>query len=275
MSLKAPTSFKGMHLASDEERSKLRLNGKPIPPAWKAVFISDDPKARMLARGIDAAGRAQRIYSSEHIEGSAASKFSRTKELAKRTDELDAALIRDGKTNSAAGALALIRHFGLRPGSMADTGAKKQAYGATTLQARHVKQYPETGRTTLSFVGKKGVKITVSTTDKDIYDLMEFWTSGKSGTDFIFDTNDSRVRAYMTAQIGEGFHPKDLRTLLANVIALRMVSTMRRPTTEAKFKVARNKVADAVAKALGNTRAVTLSSYINPTVFAAWEGGLI
>jgi DNA topoisomerase IB len=39
--------------------------------------------------------------------------------------------------------------------------------------------------------------------------------------------------------------------------------------------VARNKVADAVAKALGNTRAVTLSSYINPTVFAAWEGGLI
>ena len=275
MSLKAPTSFKGMHLASDEERSKLRLNGKPIPPAWKAVFISDDPKARMLARGIDAAGRAQRIYSAEHIEGSAASKFSRTKELAKRTDELDAALIRDGKTNSAAAALALIRHFGLRPGSMADTGAKKQAYGATTLQARHVKQYPETGRTTLSFVGKKGVKITVSTTDKDIYDLMAFWTSGKSGTDFIFDTNDSRVRAYMTAQIGEGFHPKDLRTLLANVIALRMVSTMRRPTTEAKFKVARNKVADAVAKALGNTRAVTLSSYINPTVFAAWEGGLI
>jgi DNA topoisomerase-1 len=188
--------------------------------------------------------------------------------------KLDAAIERDAMDDPAAAATALIRHFGLRPGSTSDTKARKKAYGATTLQARHVRQYPETGRTTLSFVGKSGVNITVSTRDPDIYRIVEHWKGDKEGTVDLFPADDADVRAYVTEHLGEGFKAKDLRTLLANVMALDMVSSMRRPTTQAKFKAARNKIADAVAKALGNTRSVTLSDYIDPTVFAAWEGAL-
>ena len=271
---RAASKYPGMRPVTAEERKGLTVEGRPIPPAWTDVHVAVDPDAAMQARGLDGKGRHQYIYSIEHQQRAAAAKYARTKELATRVPKLDAAIERDAMTDPAAAATALIRHFGLRPGSTSDTKARKKAYGATTLQARHVRQYPETGRTTLSFVGKSGVNITVSTRDPDIYRIVEHWKGDKEGTVDLFPADDADVRAYVTEHLGEGFKAKDLRTLLANVMALDMVSSMRRPTTQAKFKAARNKIADAVAKALGNTRAVTLSNYIDPTVFAAWEGAL-
>jgi DNA topoisomerase-1 len=268
------SKYPGMRPVIPDERKALRIEGRPIPPAWTDVHIATDPTAPMQVRGVDAKGRHQYIYSTAHTEQAAAAKFARVKELAGRMPELDAAIERDAMDDPAAAATALIRHFGLRPGSTSDTKAKKKAYGATTLQARHVRQYPDTGRTTLSFVGKSGVKITVSSRDPDIYRIVEHWLGDKQGMVDLFPASDADVRAYIDDNLGDGFKAKDLRTHLANVMALDMVSSMRRPTTQAKFKAARNKVADAVAKALGNTRAVTLSNYINPTVFAAWEGAL-
>lgn len=256
----------GAHPATPEDRERLK-----IPPGWVDVFVADDPTNYRQVWARDAQGRSQGKYTAEFEARQEALKFERVKELAGKLDDLDNALVRDMTTDSAAAVTALIRHFGLRPGSMKDTRARKQAYGASTLQARHVRQYPETGRTTLSFMAKSGQKITVSTRDPDIYRLMQQWTEGKQGTDFLFDATDADVRAYLARVIGPGFYPKDLRTLKANVMALEMVRSMRRPTTMTAFRKARNKVADAVAKALGNTRAVTLSGYINPTVFADWE----
>ena len=246
-----------------------------IPPAWTDVQIAEDPNSPLVVVGKDAKGRSQYRYTAAHDAQQADIKFARTAELSKVIGKLDESIARDAPTNDTAAALALVRHFGLRPGSTTDTQAAQQAYGATTLQARHVRQYPETGRTTISFVGKKGVKITVSTTDKDIFALVASRMEGKSGSDSLFQTSDQDLRAYMDSSIGEGFHPKDLRTYHANATALSMVSSMRRPTTRAKLKVARNKVADAVAKQLGNSRTMALNSYINPTVFAEWEAQLV
>lgn len=266
--------YPGMRPVTPDERKALRVEGRPIPPAWTDVYVATDPDAAMLARGLDRKGRHQYIYSAAHEARAAAAKYERTKAVAARVPALDAALQRDAMDDPTAAATALIRHFGLRPGSTADTKARKKAYGATTLQARHVRRYPDTMRTTLSFMGKSGQKITVSTRDPWIYNLMERWTAGKEGTAPLFDTSDGLVLLYVQRHLGEEFTTKDLRTLLANVMALDMVSSMRRPTTAAKFKAARNRIADAVAKALGNTRQVTLSNYIDPTVFAPWEGAL-
>jgi DNA topoisomerase-1 len=256
----------GMRLATAEDRQRLA-----IPPAYTDVYVSTDPNAKMVWRGVDSQGRMQRGYSAEHHENQAALKFERMKALTERIDTLDAALVRDADTDDRAASLALIRHFGMRPGSRKDTQARKQAFGATTLQARHVRQYPDTGRTTLSFVGKSGVRVTVSTRDSDIYRLIESRLAGKSGTDSLFQTTDAQLLEYLAETIGPGFLTKDFRTLKANVMALEMVSRMRRPTTMTAYRKARNKVADAVAKQLGNTRATTLKSYINPTVFGPWE----
>lgn len=64
----------------------------------------------------------------------------------------------DPKISEPAKLAALIMSTGIRPGSESDTGAKVKAYGATTLEGRHVVTDSE-GNTRLQFVGKKGVNI--------------------------------------------------------------------------------------------------------------------
>src|SRR5690242_6335461 len=39
-----------------------RIDSLAIPPAWTDVEIARSPRAKVLARGIDAAGRRQAIY---------------------------------------------------------------------------------------------------------------------------------------------------------------------------------------------------------------------
>ena len=39
-----------------------RLRGLAIPPAWREVWICDDPLGHLQATGLDAAGRKQYLY---------------------------------------------------------------------------------------------------------------------------------------------------------------------------------------------------------------------
>lgn len=261
-----------MHLATPEEIADFRRRfGKAIPPGWSDVRIADDlDSAPLLVTGRDAKGRRQAIYSAEHTEAQAAAKFQRVQELDKHLDKLDHALERDAGVNDDAAALLLIRRLGLRPGSARDTRAATQAYGATTLQARHVRI--RDGRATLSFTGKKGVKIRLSTRDPAVVDALQRRLATRTGRDRLFDTTEARTRDYMRSTgVPAGFLLKDLRTVHANAVALREIAKRRSPPkTKRDFQRWRREVATRVSEALGNTPALALSSYINPTVFTAW-----
>jgi DNA topoisomerase-1 len=259
----------GMHRASAAERKSFA-----VPPAWTDVHISDDPNAALIVRGVDSKGRSQYRYSAEHTASAGAVKFERVKQLHKQIDALDATLSVDAMTRPEAGALLLIRHFGMRPGSTRETGADVQAYGATTLEARHVQQDAVTGRTTIAFTAKKGVDVSVTTLDPVVYKSVSLAMTGKQGSDRLFDTTASRTQRYMRSVVPGGFKLKDLRTYKANAIARMAMFRKRRPKTAAQFSKMRLAVADQVAAQLGNTRTVALNSYINPTVFAPWEASI-
>lgn len=274
--------YPGMRPMQPEDAEWLAAKGIKIPPAWTDVHVSENRNAHLLVRAMHKDGKGnpdpRYLYSREHEYLAAYSKFKRVKELHNHIDSLDAGISAHAMTDPDAAALLLIRHFGMRPGSTTDTGAKKKAYGATTLQARHVRQYPGTGRTTLSFIGKGGKKITVTTRDPEVYKVVEAHLAGKQGTDRLFDTSPARVQTLMRQFVPEQFKLKDLRTYRANAIAMDLVSRMRKPKTLAEYRKKRAKVADEVAEALGNTRAIALGSYIDtvvpPTVFQAWEEAL-
>lgn len=275
--------YPGMRPMREGDEERLKAKGIKIPPAWTDVHVAEDldnDKLLVRATGTDGKGRpdAKYLYSKEHEYAAAYSKFVRVKALHQHIRTLDSGISSHAMTDDSAAALLLIRHFGLRPGSTADTGARKQAYGATTLQARHVRQYPETGRTTLSFVGKSGKKITVTTRDPEVYKVIEARLAGKQGTDRLFETSGDNLQDFLHRYVPDQFKVKDLRTYKANVTAIELVSRMRRPKTWAEFRKKRAQVADEVAKQLGNTRAVALGSYIDtmvpPTVFQAWEEAL-
>ena len=165
-----------------------------------------------------------------------------------------------------------MRRMGLRPGSTADTRAKVQAYGATTLEARHVKFLDDGETVKLDFTGKKGVRIQLSTKDKLVYRTLLAHTAGKKPGERIFQTTSDRTNAYLTRVLPDDapkFTNRDLRTILGTGYARRMTRRMPIPRTAAENRRARKKVAERVARILGNEPGEALRSYIAPEVFDA------
>lgn len=256
--------------------SKLR-----IPPAWKNVEISKSPKSALLVRGKDEKGRVQSVYSADHSMKKAAVKFARTKELIEKTENIAKQNARnmkssDPKIKEAASVMSLIQSTGIRPGSDRDTGADKKAYGATTLEARHVKK--TSSGVVLKFTGKKGVSLSIPVNDKSVASMLlarkktAESRGGKNGK--LFDTNDNDLRKYSKTLDGGKMKPKDFRTAKGTSEAIKLVASMKPPKTEEEYKRSVKEVGDHVAGILGNTRAIALQSYISPMVFSKWRNNL-
>src|SRR5438128_11828038 len=63
-----------------------------IPPAWKDVWISPRPTAKVQATGVDAAGRRQYIYHPEFRAHQEQAKYDRLIRFAKRLPDLRAVM---------------------------------------------------------------------------------------------------------------------------------------------------------------------------------------
>jgi len=263
-----------LHLA---DGSPLPSHIKYIPPAWKNVLVARHPDADLLAKGIDAKGRVQSLYSDNHKTRQAAVKFSRVNELRGELDrikrEVDSDVhSKDRETAENAAALRLIIHTGIRPGGEGNTLADKKAYGCTTLEGRHVKEV--WGKVRLRFVGKKGVKLDIPVEDKTIAaDLLKRRdTAGDKGR--LFDTDANRLSGYTHSKDGGGFKTKDFRTAVGTNTAIEVMKKFKTPTDEKSYKKTVREVAKEVAERLGNTPTVALQSYIDPSVFSKWRKGL-
>jgi DNA topoisomerase IB len=244
-----------------------------IPPAWTEVRYNRDPDGALLVMGKDAKGRGQYLYSEKFKKQQSENKFARIKELdgkfltiAKKV-ESD---VKKSEVKEEASALRLIMSTGLRPGSDKDTQGKVQAYGATTLEGRHVVgSSPDNCR--LQFVGKKGVELDIPIKNpavaKDLIARRD--AAGKNGK--LFSTSAGKLSDYAQKQDGGGFLTKDFRTLVGTRTAMEEVAKMSPPKSTKEYKKAVLSVAKTVSTRLGNTPTVALQSYISPTVFAKWR----
>jgi DNA topoisomerase IB len=52
-----------------------RIQALAIPPAWKEVWISPRPTAKLQATGLDAAGRRQYLYDEDYRDAQEEAKF--------------------------------------------------------------------------------------------------------------------------------------------------------------------------------------------------------
>jgi DNA topoisomerase-1 len=258
-----------MHEATSSDHERLASVGIKLPPAWTNVQISDDPDAALVAIGVDSKGRSQYVYSAAHAEKQSAAKFARINTLRSYIADIDYHLSQDAKTSDDAAALMLIRRLGLRPGSDSNTGAEKKAYGATNLRVEHVSV--DGDRVSLSFTGKKGVDLAFSVEDSELAEVLSPRLEGKQPGDKVFATNEKKTAAYMHF-LAPGFKLKDLRTYYGTLHAYALVEAMPVPSSKAALAKARREVAARVSERLGNTPTVALASYIDPTVFAKWEG---
>lgn len=244
-----------------------------VPPAWTNVVYNMDPKAECVCMGTDAAGRRQRLYSVEHIANAKSDKFERVRALLSEWKDIRTQIESDindesivGKDREAAIVAYLIYETGIRPGSTTDTLAKVQAFGATTLQLRHVKLCPRGVR--LQFIGKKGVPQNVLVTNPF---LVEELTNRKSATtawsQCLFNLSASKLNDYI-ATLGSGnYSAKDFRTGVGTSLALKLLGSRQRfPKSASKRKRVINDALDQVSKKLGNTRTVARNSYVDPLI---------
>jgi DNA topoisomerase IB len=254
------------HESGDNELPE-HISTLRIPPAWTDVKYSSDPSSDVLVSGKDVKGRVQRIYSKEFTERSSREKFERISNMLAEISEIDEqnrSAFEAGDENASA--FELIRRTGLRPGSDVDTKAKKKAYGATTLEGRHVVE--ENGKVVLKFTGKKGVDLSIPINNDELSEMLlkRKADSGENGR--LFSTNAAKLRAYAKT-LGSGtYKVKDLRTLVGTKTASDEVAKItEKPKNMDEYKSIVKQVAKVVSQKLGNTPTIALQSYINPTVF--------
>lgn len=279
--------------ATEDDKEQFReRHGRKIPPAWTEVIIYGNdkgtPESGAIVKGRDSVGKLQTWYTAEAKNASDADKFERISKLHTQLSEVvpeyDANLVQESESDPVAAVTLVLKRTGMRPGSTKDLKAQVQAYGATTLESRHVKV--SRGMVTWDFIGKKGVRQQGRSTDPDIVAVFRAAKRGKAPEERLFPTvTPEKINAKMREDIplpdgystkrGGGFTGKDWRTYLATAMTVAMVQgSTTKPKTKKEFRQMRKAVADIVAAQLGNTSEESLKSYINPAAFSEWEAEL-
>lgn len=270
--------------AGDGKNARIvRADGAPVPahiqpamvaPAWTDVKISVDPRAEVLVTARDAKGRPKMVLSKSYESRAAAMKFHRVSEMIDKHDqisrEIQAARAKP-ETREEADCSWLMQVQATRPGSNADTKAKVKAYGATTLEARHVVQSEDGVR--LQFIGKEGVAHNHLVRDPELAKMLTARAQAAGSPDGkLFHTTDTKVRDFVASLDGGDYSPKDFRTSAATRMAREAVAADPERSPSQKAHTVRVKaVAERVSRLLGNRPAQALTSYIHPAVFEPWN----
>ena len=271
--LSASRSKSGKWKMPDGSDAPEHIQKLGIPPAWKDVYVNPNPGGDMLARGKDAKGRLQIRYSDSHNMKAAADKFGRVSELRTKRKQILSEMDQDAKKGGAsrehAECLRTIVTTGIRPGSDKDTKAAKKAFGATTLEGRHV--VVTGGEVRLQFTGKKGVDLDIPVYDQKTANILVNRAASAGSTGRLFKTDAAALRDYSKSKDGGGFKTKDHRTALGTETALTAVNRMKAPTDVKSYKAQVKSVATEVSGVLGNTPAIALKAYIDPSIFSNWR----
>ena len=259
-----------------DSETTARLKALKVPPGWTHVRVNPNKDASLQVVGRDSKGRTQRLYSAEHSERAAAEKFSRLKEFQSHLPKIRKQINHDltspnPRVRETAQVLHLINLTGFRIGGSEDTGAEKDAFGASTLLSHHVTVNGT--KVSFSFTGKKGVHITKTVNNEQLATFVLAKKNRVGANSRLFDVSDAQTRAYLKSITGRGFKVKDFRTYHGTSMALKHLKKYENtpPKTAAEAKKIKLAVAKAVSDHLGNTPTVAIASYIDPSVWGNLE----
>jgi DNA topoisomerase-1 len=253
-----------------------RLNAVGMPPAYERCWFCPDPTGHIQAVGFDAKGRKQYRYHPLFREQQETLKYERLARFGRCLPKLRKRIEEDlkgkptARTTVLAAVVRLIDETRMRVGNE-EYAKTNKSFGATTLRNRHATV--SRGRVKISYVGKHGVKRTVTITDRNLARIAKKTQDlpGQHLFEFVTDEGDvcpvtsSDVNAYIKEAMGEEFTAKDFRTWGASTIAFEgMINA-----AEKHGKVKLKSVIEPVAEALGNTPAISRKSYVHPAIIEA------
>ncbi|MDR7331271.1 DNA topoisomerase IB [Roseateles asaccharophilus] len=257
-----------------------RIQKLAVPPAWTDVWISPWADSHLQATGRDARGRKQYRYHADWQAQRGQRKFDGLRRfgrvlprLRRRVQQVLAGPAEPTRERVLATLVRLLDTTWLRIGN-ASYARENGSYGLSTLRNRHAGVKGDAIQ--LSFVGKSGVRHSVTLTDRRVARIVRRCRElpGQELFRYVDENGDSRtvdsadVNAWLAEAAGERVTAKDFRTWHGSVLALQLTlqacSSSDPPCRPAQ-------VVAQVAQRLGNTVAVCRKAYIHPRVLAASE----
>ena len=261
-----------------------RIRALAIPPAWKDVWISPRPGAKLQATGVDVAGRRQYLYHPDYRAAQEEAKFDKLIRFAEALPAFREAMASHMELEelapewTCAVAVRLINLGWFRVGD--ERYAKEhKTFGITTLRKSHVSV--RGSRIAFRFRGKHRIWVRTAVVDSELADAMKVLVKTPGGRRLfryrlegeIQNLSARRLNDYIREFMGDEFTAKDFRTWGGTLIAA-IALAERRPAetpTEAKRVVAG--VMRIVGERLGNTPAVARASYVSPAVVEQYLDG--
>jgi DNA topoisomerase-1 len=257
-----------------------RIRRLVIPPAWEAVWICAREDGHLQATGRDARGRKQYRYHARWREVRDETKYGRMLAFAKalpgirRRVNQDLALPGLPREKVLATVVRLLETTRIRVGNE-EYARTNDSFGLTTLRTRQVRVNGST--MSFRFRGKSGVQHSVALSDPKLaaivrrmrdlpgYELFQY--VDEAGETRAVDSAD--VNEYLKTIAGEEFTSKDFRTWAGTVLAAQALHALEPPAGKQKLAQA----IEAVARQLGNTKAVCRKCYIHPAVIDSYLDG--
>ena len=269
---------------NDPEKLR-RIEQLVIPPAWKDVWISPRPNAKLQATGVDAAGRRQYLYHPEFRARQEQAKYDKLVRFADHLPDVRKAAAKDLHGEqftpewTCALAVKLINLGWFRVG--ADRYAKRyRTFGITTLNKSHVNV--RGSRVSFKYRGKHKVWVRTAVVDSDLAEAIKALRSLGGGRRlFRYELPDGsycnltsrKLNEYIRGHMGQEFTTKDFRTWGGTLIAAIALAEHGNAETESEAKRVVAGVMRAVGERLGNTPAVARSSYVSPAVVEQYLDG--
>jgi len=267
-----------------DEAKLERIAALVIPPAWKDVWISPNPNAKLQATGVDAAGRKQYLYHPHFRAQQEQAKFDSLVRFAERLPDLRLAMGEHmthdpyDRERVCAVAVRLMNMAWFRVGT--ERYAKSsRTYGVTTLFKKHVSV--RGNKVKFCFRAKHKTLVRTSLVDSELADAIKDLLALDSGGRLfryeregeLLPLTGSVLNEYVQEHLGDGFSSKDFRTWGGTLTAAIAFAEHGPAETEAEAKRVVANVMRTVGERLGNTAAVARSSYVSPAVVDQYLDG--
>jgi DNA topoisomerase I len=261
-----------------------RIEALVIPPAWRDVWISPRPRAKLQATGVDRAGRRQYLYHPEFRAQQEQEKFDKLVRFAERLPELRRAMSEHMELEplsrewTCAVAVRLINLGWFRVGTER-YATTSRTFGITTLRRKHVSV--RGSRMTFKYHGKHRTPVRTAVVDPELASAVRALHDLPGGRQLFryeregsyFNLTGANLNEYIRQYLGEEFTAKDFRTWGGSLLAA--ISLAERGVADAESEAKRRvaSVMKAVGEKLGNTPAVARSSYVSPAVVEQYLDG--
>lgn len=259
-----------------------RIRKLAIPPAWRSVWISPDPFGHIQATGVGGRGRTQYRYHVVWREQRDAQKFEHMLRFARALPALRAAVLKDlvrcrlDRSRVTGVAVRLI-DLGLFRIGGERYAELDHHHGVATLEKRHVTIRRDGAA--FDYVAKEGKHRTLTVSDPATLATVRALAESNNGLDALFGwehggiwrpMHSHDVSAYIVERAGGHYTAKEFRTWNATVLTALLLANAGPPASAGHAMKAINAAVRSVAEWLGDTAAVTRSSYIDPRVISRY-----